>query len=159
MVKSANSKLFLCILLFCKFLMYFIVFILMYFFVLWFFIFCNLILINFKIYKIVQNGQKDKINIVLEHFKKISNFHVFCTQTYAKCRFWAIFEPTCEYKKSRDLATDGPISQTWYQKICVRLERKKVMKSVSRSAAVATQSWDFVQGDTNWTPTPPPQLR
>ena len=23
--------------------------------------------------------------------------------------FWANFEPTCEYKKSRDLATDGPI--------------------------------------------------
>ena len=28
---------------------------------------------------------------------------------YAKCGFWANFEPTCEYKKLRDLATDGPI--------------------------------------------------
>ena len=49
------------------------------------------------------------MNTVLEHFLKISNFHAFCTQTYAKCGFGANFEPTCEYKKSRDLATDGPI--------------------------------------------------
>ena len=55
------------------------------------------------------NGPKDSINTVLVHFKKISNFHVFCTQTYAKYGFWANFVPTCEYKTSCDLATDGPI--------------------------------------------------
>ena len=52
---------------------------------------------------------KDRINTVLVHFKKISNFHVFCTQTCAKCGFWANFVPTWEYKTSRDIATDGPI--------------------------------------------------
>ena len=51
---------------------------------------------------------KKRINTVLVHFKKISNFHVFCTQ-YAKCGFWANFVPTCEYKTSCDLATDGLI--------------------------------------------------
>ena len=49
------------------------------------------------------------INTVLVHFKKINNFHVFCTRTYAKCEFLANFGPTCEYKMSRDLVTDGPI--------------------------------------------------
>ena len=55
------------------------------------------------------NGLEDRINTILVHFKKISNFHVFCTQTYAKCGLWANLVPTCEYKTSRDLATDGPI--------------------------------------------------
>ena len=55
------------------------------------------------------NGPKDRINTVLVQFKKISNFHVFCTQTYTKCGFWTNFVPTCEYKTSRDLATDGSI--------------------------------------------------
>ena len=81
--------------------MYFIVFFYVSFF-------CNLILINFKIENCA-NGPKDRINTVLVHFKKISNFHVFCTQTYAKYGFWSNFVLTCEYKMSRDLATDGPI--------------------------------------------------
>ena len=34
---------------------------------------------------------------------------MFCTQTSAKCGFWANFVPMCEYKMSHDLATDGPI--------------------------------------------------
>ena len=54
-------NLFLCILLFCKFLMYFIVFISYVFLCFYdFFIVCNLILINFKIYKIVQMAKKTK---------------------------------------------------------------------------------------------------
>ena len=53
-------NLFLCILLFCKFLMYFIVFISYVFLCFYDFFFCNLILINFKIYKIVQMAKKTK---------------------------------------------------------------------------------------------------
>ena len=49
------------------------------------------------------------MNTVLVHLKKISNFHVFCTETLAKCGFLENFVPTCEYKTLRDLATDGPI--------------------------------------------------
>ena len=52
-------NLFLCIL-FCKFLMYFIVFISYVFLCFYDFFFCNLILINFKIYKIVQMAKKTK---------------------------------------------------------------------------------------------------
>ena len=60
-------------------------------------------------------AEKDRINTVLVHFKKISNFHVFCTQ-HAKCRFLPNFVPTCEYKTSRDLATDGPIFANFVSK-------------------------------------------
>ena len=82
---------------------------LMYFFVFMIFFFCVILSWLIQDIQNCANGQKDKINIVLEHFKKISNFHVFYTQTYVKCGFWAIFEPTCEYKKLCDLETDGPI--------------------------------------------------
>ena len=44
----------------------------------------------------------------LEHFKKISNFHVF-VHNICKMRILGNFEPTCVYKKLRDLVTDGPI--------------------------------------------------
>ena len=87
--------------------MYFIVFIAYVFHCFYDFFFCNLILINFKIN--CANSPKDRINTVLVHSKKIYNFHVFCTQTYAKCGFWANFVPTREYRTSRDLATDGLI--------------------------------------------------
>ena len=63
------------------------------------------------------------------HFKKISNFHVFCTQTYAKCRFWANFVPTCEYKTSRDLATDGPIFANLVSKDAQDLKEKSHEKA------------------------------
>ena len=55
--------------------MYIIVFmIFFFFFVIWSWLISR--------YKNFANGPKDRINNVLVHFKKISNFHVFCTQTY-----------------------------------------------------------------------------
>ena len=65
---------------------------------------------------------------------------MFCTQTYAKCGFWANFVPTCEYKTSRDLATDGPIFANLVSKDAQDLKEKESRKGVSRSAAVARQS-------------------
>ena len=73
------------------------------------------------------NGPKDRINTVLVHFKKISNFHVFCTQTYAKCGFWANYLPTCEYKMSRDLATDGPILANLVSKDALKVMKGRVV--------------------------------
>ena len=70
------------------------------------------------------------------HFKKISNFHVFCAQTYAKCRFWANFVPTCEYKTSPDLATDGPIFANLVSKDAQDLKeksREKACRDLRRS--------------------------
>ena len=61
---------------------------------------------------------------------------MFCTQTYAKCRFWANFVPTCEYKTSRDLATDGPIFANLVSKDAQDLEEKsheKVCRDLRRS--------------------------
>ena len=49
-------------------------------------------------YKKLCNGQKDRINTVLEHFKKISNFYVFLYTNICKMQIWANFVPTCEYK-------------------------------------------------------------
>ena len=53
----------------------------------------NLILINFKILKIMAlNGPKDRLNTVLVHFKKNSNFHSTCvlyTNIYL-CKIWIL---------------------------------------------------------------------
>ena len=67
------------------------------------------------------------------HFKKISNFHVFCTQTHAKCEFWANFVPTCEYKTSRDLATDGPIFANLVSKEVKEKTHEKACRDLRRS--------------------------
>ena len=53
----------------------------------------------------------------------------FVQKTYAKCGFWANFEPTCEYKKSRDLATDGPIFANLVSKDAQDLKEKSHKKS------------------------------
>ena len=118
---------------------------------LWFF-FCNVILI-----RNCANGQKDRINTVLVHFKKISNFHVFCTQTYAKCIFLGKFCADMRVQNvmwPRDRWSDFRKLGT---KRCVRLERKKSWKGVSRSAAVARQSRISYRG--GQIDPPPPQLR
>ena len=87
-------------------------------------------------------------------FKKISNFHVFCTQTYAKCRFWANFVPTCEYKTLRDLATDGPIFANLVSKDAQDL-KKKVMKRRVAICGGREAVADFVQGGGQIDPPPP----
>ena len=88
------------------------------------------------------------------HFKKISNFHVFCTQTYAKCRFWANFVPTCEYKTSRDLTTDGPIFANLVSKDAQDLKEKKSWKGVSAVCGGREAVADFVQGGVKLTHPP-----
>ena len=87
------------------------------------------------------------------HFKKISNFHVFCTQTYAKCRFWANFVPTCEYKTSRDLATDGPIFANLVSKDAQDLKEKSHEKACREAVT------DFVQGGGGQIDPPPPPVK
>ena len=65
--------------------------------------------------------------------------------------FGQILSRRASTKKLRDLTTD-------FRKLgikrCVRLERKKSWKSVSRSAAVATQSRISCRGGSNWPPPP-----
>ena len=90
------------------------------------------------------------------HFKKISHFHVFCTQTYAKCRFLANFVPTCEYKTSRDLATDGPIFANLVSKDAQDLKEKSNEKAC-RDLRRSRGSSGFRAGGVKLTP--PPQLR
>ena len=68
--------------------------------------------------------------------------------------FGANFEPMCEYKKSRDLATVWSDFRKLGIKRCVRLERKKSWKGASRSAAVARQSRISCRGGSNLTPPP-----
>ena len=74
---------------------------------------------------------------------------------HAKCRFWANFVPTCEYKTSCDLATD-------FRKLgikrCVRLERKKLMKRCVAICSGREAVTDFVQGDQIAPPPPPPPV-
>ena len=69
------------------------------------------------------------VNLTPPPFKIISNFRVFCTQTYGKCRFWANFVPTWEYKTSCDLATDGPIfanlKEKSHEKACCDLRQSR----------------------------------
>ena len=122
-------NLFFCILLFCKFLMYFIVFISYVFHCFYDFLFLVIWSWLISRYKKLCKWPKRQNNTVLVHFKKISNFHVFCTQTYAKCRFWANFVPTCEYKTSRDLATDGPIFANLVSKDAQDLKEKSHEKA------------------------------
>ena len=91
------------------------------------------------------------------HFKKISNFHVLCTQTYAKCRFWANFVPTCEYKTLRDLATDGPIFANLVSKDAQDLKEKsheKVCRDLRRSRG----SRGFRAGGGQIDPPPPVKI-
>ena len=146
-------NLFLCILLFCKFLMYFIVFISYVFLCFYDFLFFVIWSWLISRYTKLCKWPKRQNNIVLEHFKKISNFYVFCTQTYAKCGFWAIFEPTCEYKKSRDLATMVRFSQTWYQKMR-KTWKKKVMKRPCRDQRRSRHSRGFCAGGGQIDPPP-----
>ena len=139
---------FLCILLFL-FFMYFIVFIIFYF--------LQFDLDQFQDIENCANGPKDRINTVLVHFKKICNFHVFCTQTNI-----------CKMQILGKFCADVLVQNvTWprdqwsdFRKLgikrCVRLERKKSWKGVSRSAAVARQSQISCRGGVKLTP--PPQL-
>ena len=73
---------FLCILLFL-FLMYFIVFMI--------FFFCVILSWLISRYRKLCKWPWRQNKHYFSAFKKISNFHVFCTQTYAKCGFWANF--------------------------------------------------------------------
>ena len=152
-MKSANSKFILCILLFCKFLMYFIYFLCISLF-LWYIFFCNLILINFKIYiENCANGPKDRINTVLVHFKKISNFHVFCTQTYAKCGFGQILGRRASTKRHVTSRPMVRFSQSWYQKMR-KTWKKKVTKRRVAICGGREAVADFVQGGVKLTPPP-----
>ena len=91
------------------------------------------------------------------HFKKISNFHVFCTQTYAKCRFWANFVPTCEYKTSRDLATDCPIFANLVSKDAQDLKEKS-HENACRDLRRSRGSRGFRAGGVKLTPPPPVKI-
>ena len=72
--------------------------------------------------------------------------------------FGQILSRRCVYKKLRDLATDGPISQTWYQKMH-KTWKKKVMKKRVAISGGRDAVTDFVQGGGQIDPPPPPQLR
>ena len=80
----------------------------------------------------------------------------FCTQTYAKCRFWANFVPTCEYKTSRDLATDGPIFANLVSKDAQDLKEKSHEKACRDLRRVARQSRISCRGGQIDPPPPPP---
>ena len=63
------------------------------------------------------------------------------------------FEPTCEYKKSRNLATDGPIFANLYQKMRKTWKKKVMKRRVAISGGRDTVA-DFVQGGVKLTPPP-----
>ena len=134
---------------FCKFLMYSIVFISYVFHCFYdFFIFCNLILRN------CANGQKDRINTVLDIFKK----SVISMVLYTICKmrilgkFWADV-------RVQKVASMVRFSQTWYQKMR-KTWKKKVMQKACRDQRRSRRT-DFVQGGggVKLTPPPPPQFR
>ena len=137
---------FLCILLFV-FLMYIIVFMIFYF-------------LEFDLHKFPDirncaNGPKDRINTVLVHFKKISNFHVFCTLfLYAQCGFGAIL---CRRASIKHHVTSRPMirfSQTWFQKMRKTWKKKKLMTMRVAICGGREAVVDFVQG-VKLTPPPP----
>ena len=66
----------------------------------------------------------------------------------------ANFVPTCEYKTSRDLATDGPIFANLVSKDAQDLKEK----SHEKACRDLRQSRISCRGGSNWPP-PPPQLR
>ena len=70
-----------------------------------------------------------------------------------KCRFWANMVSICEYKTSRDFATDDPIFANLVSLDECDLIRENSWKGVSRSAAIARQSRISYRGST-WPPPP-----
>ena len=156
MVKFVNSKFisfvfycfvnFLCILLFL-FLMYLIVFMIVLFFVIW----------SWLMSRHKKLCKWPKRQTFLEHFKKISNFHVFCTQTYAKCKFGAILCWRASTKRHVTLRPMVRFSQTWYQKMRKTWKKKLMKRHVAicgGCAAVARQSRISYSEGSNWPPSP-----
>ena len=150
MVKSVNSKfipLYFIVLLisyvfYCFYFLCISLFLWVYFFVIWSWLISR--------YKKLCKWPKTQ-NTVLVHFNKISYFLVFCTQPYAKCRFWANFVPKCEYKTSRDLTTDGPIFANWVSKDAQDLKEKTHEEACREAVA------DYVQGG-QFDPPPPVRI-
>ena len=82
---------------------------------------------------------------------------MFCTQTYAKCRFWANFVPTCKYITSRDLATDGPIFANLVSKDAQDLKEKSHEKAC-RDLRRSRGSRGFRAGGGQIDPPPPVKI-
>ena len=67
---------------------------------------------------------------------------------YAKCGFWANFEPTCEYKTSCDLVTDGPIFANLVSKDAQDL-KEKTHEKACRDLRRSRSSRRFCTGGSN----------
>ena len=80
----------------------------------------------------------------------------FVHKPMQNARFWANFVPTCEYKTSRDLATDGPIFANLVSKDAQDLKEKSHEKACRDLRPGSRGSRGFrAGGGSNW----PPQLR
>ena len=155
-------NLFFCILLLCKFLMYFIVFISdvfhcfydLFFLVIWSWLIQDI--------RNCANGQKDRINTVLVHFKKISNFHTcMCFVHKPRCKM-QILGKFCADLRVQNV-TWPPDRRSDFRKLgikrCARLERKKSWKGVSWTVAVARQSRILCRGGGGGQIDPPPPVK
>ena len=139
-------NLFFCILLFCKFLMYFIVFIS------YVHCFYDFLLVIWS--WLISRYKK------LCKWPKTQNKHCFSafwksviSMCFVHKPMQQMFVPTCEHVTSRPTVR---FSQTWYKR-CARLERKKSWKAC-HDLRRSRGSRGFRAGGVKLTP-PPPQLR
>ena len=149
-------NLFFCILLFCKFLMYFIVFISYVFHCFYDFLFLVISSWLISRYKKLCKWPKRQNKHCLVHFKKISNFqNCFVHKPMQNVDFGQIL---CRRASTKRRVTSRPtvrFSQTWYQKMR-KTWKKKVMKRRVAICGGREAVADFVQGGVKLTP---PQLR